>query len=201
MKAKLLSEERANRVYDILVAEAGASPRESDRADFIYHHCVSVYGCVEYRFQGNLCFGGKYRSEWNGVTYYPEDETPEILVIAERINKLLKDMKYNMEYARLDVPLFDDIQNMKDCKKSTPDYIPSNPKKGLLQVGFMTKDEVLLNNVKPLINKGKVLTGVFTFDSYDKYDNTCYVTGGGYGSISWNVLLSDIMLVPIKLKK
>ena len=72
MKTKLLTEEFANKVYDILVAEAGANPRESDRADFIYQHCKAENGCLEYRFQGKLGFGGKYRSSWNGVTYYNE---------------------------------------------------------------------------------------------------------------------------------
>lgn len=90
MGVKLLTEERANKIFDILVAEAGA--RENDRYDFVYHHCTCEYGCREYRFQGKLGFGGKYRSTWNGVTYYPENETPEIKAIAEKVNELLKEI-------------------------------------------------------------------------------------------------------------
>lgn len=90
MDVKLLTEERANKIFDILVAEAGAS--ENDRDDFVYHHCIDKDGCREYRFQGKLGFGGKYRSTWNGVTYYPEDETPDKKAIAEKVNELLKEI-------------------------------------------------------------------------------------------------------------
>ncbi len=54
MSVKLLTEEFANKVYDILVSEAGAI--ESERNDFIYHHCTDKYGCSEWRFQGKLGF-------------------------------------------------------------------------------------------------------------------------------------------------
>jgi len=90
MDAKQLTEERANTIYDILVSEGGA--RKSERNDFIYHHCTNEYGCVEWRFQGKLGFGGKYRSTWNEVTYYLEDETNEMAVIKIKINKLLKNI-------------------------------------------------------------------------------------------------------------
>jgi len=90
MEAKLLSEEKANKIYDILVAEAGA--RESDRPSFVYQHCVYENGCMEYRFQGKLGFGGKYRSTWNGVTYYHETETPEMVEVKAKVDKLLKEI-------------------------------------------------------------------------------------------------------------
>lgn len=92
METKHLTEERANTIYDILVSEAGA--RESERNDFIYHHCTDKYGCSEWRFQGKLGFGGKYRSTWNGVTYYPEDETSEMVEIKNKVNELLKNISY-----------------------------------------------------------------------------------------------------------
>lgn len=90
MDVKHLTEERANAIYDILVSEAGAI--ESERNDFIYHHCNDKYGCREWRFQGKLGFGGKYRSTWNGVTYYPEDETDEMVEIKRKVNELLKNI-------------------------------------------------------------------------------------------------------------
>ena len=43
----------ANRIYDVLVAEAGAS--EYFRQDFLYH-----FGTHEFRFGGDLGFGGKF---------------------------------------------------------------------------------------------------------------------------------------------
>jgi len=83
-----MKEEKANKIYDLLVSIGGAN--ESDRSDFIFHHCTSVYGCSEYRFQGKLGFGGKYRSGWNGVTCYHETETEEIRIVKELLNEKLK---------------------------------------------------------------------------------------------------------------
>ena len=96
-----------------------------------------------------------------------------------------------MDYNRLDVPMFCDSQKQKDCKKTTPDFVNENKAKGIEQVGFQAKDIVLLYNVKSLVN-GTKLNGEFTFDTYDKYDNTCYVTQNG--GITYNVLLSDLEL-------
>jgi hypothetical protein len=90
MGVKLLTEEFANKVYDILVDEAGA--REDERNEFIYHHCIDEFGCQEWRFRGKLGFGGKYKSTWNGVTYYPEDETDEKKEIKTRVDGLLKNI-------------------------------------------------------------------------------------------------------------
>ena len=47
MSVKLLTEDFANKVYDILVKEAGA--REEERKDFIYVHCIDKFGCQEWR--------------------------------------------------------------------------------------------------------------------------------------------------------
>lgn len=88
MKVKHLSKDFANTVYDVLVSLAGAS--EEDRSDFIYIHCESEYGCLEYRFCGKFGFGGKYKSSWNGISYYPEDETPERKKLQKTINSILE---------------------------------------------------------------------------------------------------------------
>jgi len=85
---KLMSENKANKIYDLLVSVGGA--KEEDRVDFIYQHCTHKDGCSEWRFCGKLGFGGKYRSKWNGVTYYPEDETPEKKEITNTLNEMLK---------------------------------------------------------------------------------------------------------------
>lgn len=90
MDVKQLTKERANKIYDILVAEAGAS--ESERVDFVWHHCVDKDGCREWRFRGKLGFGGKYRSTWNGVTYYHETETPEMVAVKTKVDSLLKEI-------------------------------------------------------------------------------------------------------------
>jgi hypothetical protein len=80
--------QKAMKVYDLLVSIGGAN--EHERTDFVYHHCYSSTGCNEWRFRGKLGFGGKYRSSWNGVTYYPEDETPEKIEVAKNLNEELK---------------------------------------------------------------------------------------------------------------
>lgn len=90
MGVKLLSKEVANKIYDVLVSEGGA--REDERPDFIYHHCIYEHGCTEWRFRGHLGFGGKYKSSWNGISYYSEDETPEIIKIKIKIDNLLSDI-------------------------------------------------------------------------------------------------------------
>jgi len=95
-----------------------------------------------------------------------------------------------MDYTRFDVPIIDmENQSPKDCKKQTPDYQDANPKKGKAQVGFRVKDKVYVRGLS-LVNN-VFLEGVFIFDSYDKYDNTCYVLRG---TMTYNVLLTDIRL-------
>jgi len=87
---KKLTEDFANKVYDILV-QFGA--REAERFEFIYHHCVAKDGCMEWRFQGMFGFGGKYRSGWNGVTAYPESITTTMQKKLDECNNLLKQLK------------------------------------------------------------------------------------------------------------
>jgi len=87
---KLISKDKANKVYDLLVSIGGAS--EDERGSFVYHHCEYKYGCTEWRFMGKLGFGGKYRSTWNGVTYYPEDETKNIITLKKILNEKLKNI-------------------------------------------------------------------------------------------------------------
>lgn len=80
----LISTEKANKVYDILVHLGGAY--EQDRSRFVYHHCESKDGCYEWRFGGKLGFGGKYWCETNCVACYEEDRTKERLNLIAQIN-------------------------------------------------------------------------------------------------------------------
>lgn len=68
-----------------LLASIGGAP-ESMRGDFLFHHAQTATPCDEYRFQGHLGFGGKYRRKENRVTCYSEDETPQRLEIMRRLN-------------------------------------------------------------------------------------------------------------------
>lgn len=70
-----INEEIANEIYDILVAECGASARPDERDSFVYHHTKAQHISGEYRFCGKIGFGGKFRnySGW-WVDCYREEE-------------------------------------------------------------------------------------------------------------------------------
>lgn len=72
-------------VWEILVEEAGAW---ADDLPQFQHHWP---GCVEYRFQGRLGFGGKVWANQGQVyvTCYPEDSTREREAIILACNKRL----------------------------------------------------------------------------------------------------------------
>jgi len=102
---KLLTREDADKIYDLLVAEAGAP--EYDRSSFIWHHSEDRLASStpsEWRFQGKLGFGGKFYVEDRGwrVGYYGrEDLTPERDAIVERVNARL--LALRAEHAPLEV--------------------------------------------------------------------------------------------------
>lgn len=85
-----LRTKQGHKIYDILENIGGAS--KGERNSFIYAHCESDYICEEWRFQGKLGFGGKYRIERNMVDYYLEDETPEMIELTKEINKQLSEI-------------------------------------------------------------------------------------------------------------
>jgi hypothetical protein len=90
-----MNTEIADKIYDILVAECGAT--EDWRTHFIYS-TSQRYPSIEYRFQGALGFGGKFwtdRSRWY-VNCYSEDETPERATMIERTNGLLAKLREEM---------------------------------------------------------------------------------------------------------
>jgi hypothetical protein len=90
MRGNLIPKERANKVYDLLVSIGGANEKERD--SFLYAHCEDEYPCMEWRFGGHLGSGGKYRSTWNGVTYYGETQTPEMILIKDKLDEALKEI-------------------------------------------------------------------------------------------------------------
>lgn len=81
-----------NQVYGLLVSIGGAS--ECWRDSFLSAHTDSKFGgCDEWRFQGHLGFGGKYRSKTNTVDCYPEDETPDRRTVIVSLNTELAKLK------------------------------------------------------------------------------------------------------------
>lgn len=87
-----MTTEKANKIYDLLTSIGGAS--ESERNNFVYHHTETKDGCNEWRFQGKLGFGGKYRSTRNRVDCYLEDETTERLFILNELNLKLQEISH-----------------------------------------------------------------------------------------------------------
>ena len=85
-----MTKDNAHKVYDILVRDGKAN--ENNREGFVYHHTESKSECNEWRFRGNLGFGGKYWCKRNVVTCYSEDETPEALKTIEKINTKLSEL-------------------------------------------------------------------------------------------------------------
>ena len=81
--------ELANKIFDILVADAGA--QEQDRHSFIHAQCKDEYKCREFRFCGDLGFGGKFwvNNDRLYVSCYPEDMTKKRGDIVEKVNAKL----------------------------------------------------------------------------------------------------------------
>lgn len=88
--------ESANKVYDILVSVCGAY--ESDRELFVNNHCDEKEVTMEWRFVGNLGFGGKYRSQTNRVDCYNEDLNGKREMIIKIANNLLSMIPENELY-------------------------------------------------------------------------------------------------------
>lgn len=84
-KFKIMTKQRANAIYDLLVTIGGA--REDDRDDFVTSH--SDDKCTQWRFFGRLGFGGKYFSQDNIVSCYREDMNEERKQLIEAINAKL----------------------------------------------------------------------------------------------------------------
>lgn len=87
-----VSMKKAKDILAILERTAGAP---GDSSDFLYHvsAAIQVDGRLEYRFCGNLGFGGKIWFHPNSapyVTCYKEDETSERMKLIEQANLELK---------------------------------------------------------------------------------------------------------------
>jgi hypothetical protein len=105
---------------------------------------------------------------------------------------------------RYDVPLINGTQDPKDSGKNFNGAQTPKDCKNTMPCGTFKKgDIVYLDNVKSLVF-GTVLDGHYYFDTWDSYDNTCYVSKlkppkkAHMSSLTWNVLLTDINLTVLK---
>jgi hypothetical protein len=79
---------------EVLVPICGAHG-DPDREGFTQAHLDTAYPCTEWRFQGNLGFGGKFRLRSDlscAVDCYPEDETPARRETIQKANSALKEL-------------------------------------------------------------------------------------------------------------
>jgi hypothetical protein len=92
-----LTKKEANDVYDILVNPGGASEHMREAFVDAHIHEDKFFGdcCDEWRFQGYLGFGGKYRSKTNKVDCYSEDENPKRIELVKEINKKLSEVRHD----------------------------------------------------------------------------------------------------------
>lgn len=81
---------KPSKVYEILIAECGAANSQSAVLDFCREFSLPIPPS-EWRFQGNLGFGGKLYFERGKfrVGCYPEDRTPERIAMIDRANTRL----------------------------------------------------------------------------------------------------------------
>lgn len=89
-----LTADQAQRVYAVLATLAGAHP--SKATDFVYA-LTSDRPPREFRFSGDLGFGGKLRFPALTVDCYPENETPANLGIIAEVNQRLAMLRQEFE--------------------------------------------------------------------------------------------------------
>lgn len=89
-----ITPEQADAAYSVLVRHAGARDDERERYAFVHH---VVDGCREYRFQGHLGFGGKFRNNGNNgdvpyVDCYREHLTTHTNAVILATNAMLAEL-------------------------------------------------------------------------------------------------------------
>ncbi|MHD0644234.1 hypothetical protein ACYPKM_01190 [Pseudomonas aeruginosa] len=89
-----LDYETAGEVYQILVEECGAKPSDGPAFQFAYA-TADGKPPSEFRFQGSLGFGGKYRHPEMRVNCYPEDANDARREAIRRANERLALLRGN----------------------------------------------------------------------------------------------------------
>ena len=88
---RTLPEDLAEKIYIVLEKECGAPKGQRD--DFVWHFSEDKDPTREWRFCGELGFGGKFR--WNErffVNYYPEDKSKLRDEMVEKANAKLTEL-------------------------------------------------------------------------------------------------------------
>ena len=90
---RLFSKDQSNLLFDQLRFFCGASEKQRDNFVYLFSKAAPP---TEYRFNGSLGYGGKFRNNNNGVYVdcYQEDETPERLSDIEKCNEQIKSLGF-----------------------------------------------------------------------------------------------------------
>lgn len=97
MARRIITRDQALRCLAVLCEECRWRPGQYDGENFVrYITGVQNNALTEWRFQGALGFGGKFRNNGNHdtpyVDCYGEDETPARLAMIERANRRLAEI-------------------------------------------------------------------------------------------------------------
>lgn len=93
---KSLTENQAEQVWAILAQECGASNLYWEKISFVNEFSKDV-PASEWRFQGSLGFGGKFRFPRMSVDCYPEDLTPARREAIDKANSRLTEFKLSIQ--------------------------------------------------------------------------------------------------------
>jgi len=91
-----LTDLQARAVYELLTTYCNVSAHPHDVDSFVYEF-TGDKPTSEYRIQGDLGYGGKFRFPRMSVDFYPEDRTPARERMAEDVNKVLSGLKAEFE--------------------------------------------------------------------------------------------------------
>jgi hypothetical protein len=91
-----------NRAFDVLVTCCRMHDNEYDRFSFVHRYAESsTRPPSEFRIQGALGFGGKFRYPGFTVDCYPENETPARKEMVQRANLMLEPIRLEFEKEQL----------------------------------------------------------------------------------------------------
>lgn len=93
---RLASEHVLKQVYAILVAACGAKSDSNAEQAFVAEF-KKEKPTSEYRFQGGLSYGGKFRFPACTVDCYPEDVNPKRSAMMAETNKQLAELTATVE--------------------------------------------------------------------------------------------------------
>lgn len=80
------------KVWEMLVSEANASPSDTQRGSFMVYFRDPTADSLEFRFGGAFGFGGKFwrNANMHYISYYREDRTKAREALLTKLNEKIK---------------------------------------------------------------------------------------------------------------